>query len=249
MNPEPSKGLLFIQGWNPACRFLGCLCLILSQAFLSHLFCALAGCVLALLLSLAAGFSIRQVWCKVRWLLLFLAPLFVLIPVHLSWEEVHGFTVGFQAQRLAEAGLVVARALGVAMLLFPMMADTSFPRMLGSLRQIGLSSRLVNLAMFTHRYTCVYLQQVHRMHTALKSRGFIPRFNLDSLRVIGVQVGMLLVTSFDQAERVLMAMKARGYQGTFPPGEAQAFLPMDWLKCALFSFIGLVLVSIDRRVF
>lgn len=248
MNPEGHRGCPFISGWNPACRFLGCLCLILAQAFLINLVCALAGCICALGLSYAAGFTLRQVWNKVRWLLLFLAPLFVLIPIRLTWEPIGGFSMNWHSQGLLEAGLVAARALGIALLLFPMMSSTGFTEMLGSLRQIGLSDRLVNLALFTHRYTFVYLQQLHRIRTALMSRGFIPRLNFDSLRVIAVQVGMLLVTSFEQAERVLMAMKARGYQGTFPPTEGHKFSVGDWLKCGLFLLIGLVLVSLDRRV-
>ena len=50
---------------------------------------------------------------------------------------------------------------------------------------------------------------------AMKARGFRLRCNPHTWRSIGYLFGMLLVRSIERAERILAAMRCRGFQGHF----------------------------------
>ncbi len=53
----------------------------------------------------------------------------------------------------------------------------------------------------------------------MRVRAFRPRTNRHTLRTLGYLVGMLAVNGFDRSERILHAMKCRGYTGAFPMTE------------------------------
>jgi cobalt/nickel transport system permease protein len=108
-----------------------------------------------------------------------------------------------------------------------------------SLQDLGFPKMLIQAVLFTYRYLFVYLEQLRKMNVAMRSRGFRPGFNLRSLRVFGYQVGMLLVTSYEQTERILSAMKSRGYDGTIRTLYQSSRVPADWIK-----FAGIVALTI-----
>lgn len=84
-----------------------------------------------------------------------------------------------------------------------------------ALHHLRVPGKLVHLYMFTVRYFDVIHREYHRLMNAAKVRGFRPRMNMHTYRTYGYLAGMLLVNSFDRAERVMAAMKCRGFQGRF----------------------------------
>lgn len=57
---------------------------------------------------------------------------------------------------------------------------------------------------------------------------------------------MLLVTSYEQAERVLAAMKSRGYDGRIRTLETPKRELSDWGKLVLLAALSTLLVIGDR---
>ena len=84
-----------------------------------------------------------------------------------------------------------------------------------ALRRLRLPDKLCHLLLFTYRYIYVFEQEYRRLVLAMKIRGFRPRTNLHTYRSYAYLAAMLLVRSFDRAERVFAAMRCRGFQGTF----------------------------------
>ena len=84
-----------------------------------------------------------------------------------------------------------------------------------ALAALRLPTKLVTLLLLTVRYLDVLQQEHARLRRAMKARGFRARANRHGLRSIGYLVGMLLVRSFDRSERVLAAMRCRGFDGRF----------------------------------
>ena len=74
---------------------------------------------------------------------------------------------------------------------------------------------LIHLLLFTVRYIDVLHREYLRLAAAMKVRAFRPRMNLHTYATYGNLVGMLLVRSLDRSERILAAMKCRGFQGHF----------------------------------
>jgi cobalt/nickel transport system permease protein len=79
----------------------------------------------------------------------------------------------------------------------------------------GCPTSCAHLLLFTYRYIYVFEQEYRRLVQAMKIRGFQPRTNLHTYRSYAYLAAMLLVRSFDRAERVFQAMLCRGFNGTF----------------------------------
>ena len=75
--------------------------------------------------------------------------------------------------------------------------------------------KVVHLLLLTVRYVGVLQRESQRLRIAMKARGFRPRMNGHTYRSYGQLVGMLLVRSLDRAERIVAAMKCRGFRGHF----------------------------------
>jgi cobalt/nickel transport system permease protein len=80
---------------------------------------------------------------------------------------------------------------------------------------LGVPDKLVHLMLFSVRYFDVLRREYLRLAAALKIRGFQPRMNRHTYRAYGHLVGMLLVRSLDHSERIVAAMKCRGFRGRF----------------------------------
>ena len=131
-------------------------------------------------------------------------PLVQLGPLVFSHEGL------LQGLSIAVKGNAIVLALLI--LIWPLDAGT-----LGhALRHLHVPRKLVHLLLFTARYIDVLENEVVRLRAAMKVRGFRPRMNRHTYRAYGHLVGMLLVRSFDRAERIAAAMKCRGFRGEFP---------------------------------
>ncbi len=113
------------------------------------------------------------------------------------------------------AVLITLKA-NVMMLMFISFAATTNVMTAGqALACLGLPSKLVHLFFFTYRYIFVIESEFITLRTAMAIRGFVPRTSVHTYRSYAYLVGMLLVRSWDRAERVYRAMICRGFNGTF----------------------------------
>ncbi|NQT87723.1 cobalt ECF transporter T component CbiQ [bacterium] len=84
-----------------------------------------------------------------------------------------------------------------------------------ALHHLRAPAKLVHLLLFTIRYVDVIHHELARLRTAMRVRCFRAGANRHTYRTVGNLVGMLLVRSFDRAERIVAAMKCRGFRGRF----------------------------------
>ncbi len=128
---------------------------------------------------------------------------FTLGPLTASWEGVW---------KAVEIGL---KAMGVILTLLALVG-TLEPQELGhALHRLKTPEKLVHLLLFTVRYLEVLKREFRRLRMAMKARAFVPRSNLHTWRSYGYLFGMLLVRSLERSERILAAMKCRGFNGQF----------------------------------
>jgi cobalt/nickel transport system permease protein len=98
-----------------------------------------------------------------------------------------------------------------------------------AMQRLRVPQRLVLLLMFTVRYIGVFEQEYLRLRQAMKVRGFSPGLNVHTLRSYGHLTGMLLVHAIDRSERVLEAMKCRGFAGRFHTHRHMRAHTRDWV--------------------
>jgi cobalt/nickel transport system permease protein len=171
---------------------------------------------LAALLAAAARLDGRPLARRLVHLNAFMLFLWMVLPW--SVPGAHAGTAG--ALAITEEGLRLALEItlkgNAIVLLFTALVATIDPPRLGcALKRLALPDKLVHLFALTIRYADVVHDEYGRLRRAMRARAFQPRFSAHTLRTFGYLVGLLLVRSLERAERVLAAMKCRGFDGRF----------------------------------
>ena len=85
-----------------------------------------------------------------------------------------------------------------------------------------------------YRYLFVIVDEVRRMRAALAARGYAPRHALQ-VAAIGRVATALFLRTYERAERVHLAMLARGWSQTMPRLDVLAFRRADALFLAALA--------------
>ena len=97
--------------------------------------------------------------------------------------------------------------------------------------------KLTHLLLFTLRYLDMLHHEYVDLLRAMKARAFRPRMNLHTYGSFAYMMAMLLVRSLERSERIMAAMKCRGFRGQFNTFRDFAFQGRD----LLFSLASLLL--------
>lgn len=111
--------------------------------------------------------------------------------------------------------LITLKSNAIILAFMALMATMSVFTMGRALGDLYVPSKIVHLIFFTFRYIHVIHEEYRRLINAVKIRGFHPGNNLHTYRTYAYLVGMLLVKSYERAERVRAAMLCRGFRGKF----------------------------------
>ena len=202
---------------NPRTRVLAALAFCIAASFLQTAAGLTAALLCAAGLAATAGLPVRTALRRLAALEGFLlagvaalpfmvpgAPAFTLLGFDASWPG------------LAQAAMIVGKATAAA-LAFAALVGALEPAALGrALARLGAPGKLVHLYLFTARYVHVLLREYRRLTLAMKARGFRPGCNRHTWRAYGWLFGMLTVRSLERADRVLAAMRCRGFSGALP---------------------------------
>jgi len=172
---------------------------------------------------------------------------FVLLMLALLPFSVPGDTLftlwGLPASRqgfaLAAEILLTANAVVLALL---SLVGTMEPVTLGhALSRLRVPDTLVHLLMFTIRYIEVLRAEYLRLRQAMRARGFRPATTWHCYRSFGYLVGMMLVRAVERSERILGAMRCRGFSGRIPLLDDLSYTRQD----ALFALgLGAALLGL-----
>lgn len=211
-----SQGRSLVHGLDPRARLLGFCVFSLPLALAHSLAAALLGLILAaLLLALArppAGMILRRLLA----VNFFTAFLWVFVPLGAPGEAL--FRLGplaYTREGAALALLLTLKTNAAFLAVTALVASIAPPELGCALQSLGLPEKLCHLLLMTHRYLFVIQREYQRLFTAARARGFTPRTNGHTYRTYAWLLGMLLVKSWDRAERVHQAMLCRGFKGKF----------------------------------
>lgn len=132
------------------------------------------------------------------------------------------------ADGLQRGSELALRILGGVSVLLCFSLTTPLPGLMRAARFFRCPVLLVELTMIIYRYLFLLLEEGQRIRNAQMARlgyaGF--RSGLASSGILG---GMLLLRTYDRAERNMIAMRSRGYQGILPGAPAIPMNGRDWL--------------------
>lgn len=160
---------------------------------------------LAVVVFVAHTVSAIPITYVVRRLVIFL-PMVTMLAV--SIPALEGFQRGFDMM-----ALIILRSTVSFLAVLWLVRTTPFPDLLMALKQLHVPMVVVSSLAFMYRYMFLLWDEVLRMRTARRARAFGQRSLLGKWHDYSQLVGMLLIRSFDRAERVHRAMLARGWNG------------------------------------
>jgi cobalt/nickel transport system permease protein len=114
-----------------------------------------------------------------------------------------------------------------------------------ALSHLRVPAGLSHLFLFTVRYLDVLHREYLRLRWAMKVRCFHPRMDRHTYHSYGNLLGMLLVRGYDRSERVLAAMKCRGFQGRFYLLDHFSFQTRDVIFCSVSVLICLIVLAAE----
>ena len=116
----------------------------------------------------------------------------------------------------AQLGAVILLKGNAAVLTLVVLLGSLDATVLGhALHHLHVPDKLAHLLLMTVRYLDVLHREYLRLRAAMRVRAFRPRMDRHTYRTYGYLIGMLLVRSFDRSERIVAAMRCRGFRGHF----------------------------------
>ena len=139
----------------------------------------------------------------------------LLLPVVTGGERVDVLGLSLSESGLLGAFNILAKgSLGVAASVV-LASTTTIRDLLHGLERLHLPRQLVLIASFMVRYADVLAAEMARMRVARESRGFTAT-GLRAWPVLSKSLGALFLRSYERGERVHLAMRSRGFNGTMP---------------------------------
>jgi cobalt/nickel transport system permease protein len=178
--------------------------------------CLAVAASVAITLLFIARLSFKQVLIRLLAVNTFILFLWLFLPFTYGGEEL--FSIGpLHATRegIDYALLITIKSNSIVLCLIALIATIPVITLGHALSHLRVPDKLIHLFFFTVRYLQVLHLEYDRLRDAMKIRGFRPRSNLHTYRSLAYLIGMLLIKSFDRAERIRKAMVCRGFQGKF----------------------------------
>ncbi len=235
-----------LQRWDPRVKLFTLGIFVFSVALLKTLPVAILAFFLAVCILRLSSLPYDFVASSVKWIIFFLLPFFIIMP--LSYPGETAFKViglGFAWEGLQIATLIFIKAVAIILTTFSMFGTARFDVSMIALQHLKCPKILVQMLLFTYRYTFVFIEEMRRMQIAMRARGFVMKTDMKTMHVMGNFVGTLLVRSFERSERVYKAMLSKGYQGELHSMVRFQSERQDYIKSALILTAASLILALD----
>jgi cobalt/nickel transport system permease protein len=216
---------------------------VVSLSGLPTLALALGLAILLMLWArLPAGLTLKRMAAMDGFMLFIL----LLLPFTVPGTPIFAWgSLSASAEGLHKAVAIVLTANAIVLALLALVGSLEAVTLGHALARLRMPATLVQLLLFTVRYITVIGEEYARLRTAMRGRGFRPGNNRHTYRSLGYLVGMLLVRSLERSERILAAMRCRGFQGRFHLLDQFAYRPADAVFAAAAVCMFAALLALD----
>jgi cobalt/nickel transport system permease protein len=241
-----STGDSFVHGLDPRVKIIVAIIFSLVVAVSSRFSALLPALAMALILILLAKLPMGKVFHRlslVNGLILFL---WFLLPFTFQGETLFslGPLVGTK-EGVLYASRITLKSNTILLAMIALLATTPISTLGHAMRKVHVPDKVIHLFLFTYRYIHVIFQEYRRLINAMRIRGFVPRTNIHTYRSYAYLVGVLLIRSYDRAERIYKAMLCRGFTGRYYTLSRFSVQTGDlvYLTVMLAAILGLVILQ------
>jgi len=243
---EFSTGKSFVHGLDPRIKIIVAALFSVVVATSTNFTALIPALAISLFLIVLTKLSTRKVFYRlllVNGLILFL---WLLLPFTFKGEQL--FTIGplvGTKEGVLYASQITLKCNAILLAMIALLATIPIFTLGHAMSQLYFPEKIIHLFLFTYRYIHVIFQEYHRLINAMRIRGFIPQTNLHTYRSYAYLVGMLLVKSYDRAERIHKAMLCRGFSGKYFTLSRFSIKIGDifYLSFMLAAILGLVILQ------
>ena len=215
LEARPERG--WLRALTPQTRLGAALAISAALAF-THGWPALAAGLLgAGLLAAMSGLGCRAVGFRLLPVNGFMLMLILVLPWSTPGAPL--WAVGpltYTHEGLMTALRITLRANAIVLTLTALLGAMPLTQLGAAMRGLGAPQRFTSLFLLSIRYLSVLYHEFERLRLAQRARAFRPSANRHTLHVMAQLTGLLIVRAMDRADRVLAAMRCRGFTGTFP---------------------------------
>jgi len=177
---------------------------------------------------------------------LFLLFLWLLVPWGIPGEEI--LTIGpliVSSEGIDYMVALTLRSNAIMLALIAFVASTTITSMAHAMTALKVPDKITYLFFLTYRYIGDIYNEYTRLVNAMRVRCFKPASTLHTYRSYAYLVGVLLVNSFERAQRIRAAMLCRGFNGRFPRIEEKNFSRLDILSLIVLCVVlaGIIYVN------
>jgi len=227
-------GNTVVHRLDPRSRIVGTLAFAFLVAAAGRFLVLWLGLGAGVALSLLARLPLKPVTKRLVRINIFMAIVFILVP--LTTPGPAAFTIlslPFSRAGLALAASITLKANAIVLVFTSLLGTVELSSLGHAFQHLRFPSKLVHLFLFTLRYLDLLHHEYLAMLCAMKARAFRPRMNMHTYRSYGYLAAMLLVRSLRRSERVMAAMKCRGFKGEFHAYRRFLFVRRDAVFCCL----------------
>ncbi len=233
-----------IHRWDPRVKILSLGIFMFGVAVLKALPLVAIALIMAMIFIKITDLPFHFIYNGLKWVAVFLAPFFIIMPFSYPGEAAfYIWKLPFAWEGLRLATLIFVKAIAIVMTTYAIFGSARFDVSMIALQHLKCPKVIVQMLLFTYRYIFVFVEEMKRMDTAMRCRGFVMKTNLNTLYVMGNFVGTLLVRSFERTTRVYKAMLSKGYQGEFHTMVEFSAGWKDFLKAALVLGVIIALLA------
>lgn len=193
-----------------------------------------------LVMAIAGGVPGRYLWSRILWVL----PFALLLGIANPWlDRVPVVTVGGLAVTggWLSLGSIILRVILTVSAALVLLATTGIHPLCRALNALGCPRVLTVQVLLLYRYLFVLVEQSARIRMARGLRlGQRP-----TLAEAGTLLGQLLLRAIDRAGRIHLAMRSRGFDGTFRLARELRWIRRDTLFLCSWLVIFIFLRAID----
>lgn len=237
---------LLLDSIDPRTRIVAASVFAVVMVAASGMATLACGLLVAVGLMVLARLPARQTLKRMAMMDGFIVVMLVMLPFTVPGDPIFtlfGFPASWQGLRQAVEIALTANAVILALMA---LVGSMEPVTLGhALHRLKVPEALVYLLMFTVRYVEVLQAEYLRLRIAMKARGFRAGNNRHTYRTFGYLIGMMLVRAIERSERILAAMRCRGFTGRIPLLDDLAFSSRDLTFALSFAGVVAILAAIE----
>jgi len=200
----------FLQRVNPLVKLISFIVFILfvvftpPGSFASFSLYGVGLLFLSLLAKLPLGFIFKR--------LLMIVPFVLLIAIFIPFCQQGAFSLTITARGLFVFWNVMTKSLLSALAMILLTSTTRFSELLKALERLRCPRLIVMVLSFMYRYLFVFTDEIMKMQQAREARALGGSFCWRT-KTLANMIGVLFLRAYERAEKVYLAMCARGFTG------------------------------------